>query len=225
MCNLVKCAVVSLCWLYVSDEIHAQVKQPAPTVQVVPQSPYQQTPWFSDPTIRKQLNLTDPQFTHLNKAYGEAWTRYNTGVGQLGKLSDQERTERMRALGMTMNQDMAKALPNTITPEQAKRYHQLYMQYRGPEVFSDPQVQRELQLTDEQRTRLQKYQTEYQQQLNTIYQNAPKNPQDAAKQYMELRRSAGEQYNTILNQAQQRMWQQMTGEPFQFQQNFPLASK
>src|SRR5437879_1747518 len=39
-----------------------------------------QTPWFSNPTARTQVNLTDAQFNALSTAYGQAWTKFQTGL-------------------------------------------------------------------------------------------------------------------------------------------------
>jgi hypothetical protein len=133
-----------------------------------------QTPWFSNPQIRAQIGLNEQAFTQLNTAYGQAYTKYNSGVSTLGNnLTPEQRIQRMQDLQNRFYKDFTPAVHNSITdPTQLTRYNQLYLQFQGYGAFNDPQVQQKLNLTPQQMQQLQQQAQQYNQQVNTLQQNA-----------------------------------------------------
>ncbi|HWY85601.1 MAG TPA: hypothetical protein VNX28_02700 [Gemmataceae bacterium] len=180
-----------------------------------------QTPWFSNPQIRAHIGLNEQAFNQLNTSYGQAYTKYNSGVSTLGNnFTPEQRMQRMQDLQNKFNQDFNQSIQTSITdPMQRTRYNQLYLQYQGYGAFNDPQVQQKLNLTAAQQQQLQQYAQQYNQQLHTLQQNTQTNPQLANQQFNDLRQKSMQNLNSILNAQQQQTWRQLTGEPYNFQWN------
>jgi len=175
-----------------------------------------QTPWFSNQGVREQLKISPEQYQKLEKSYADYYGRLRTGYTGLDKLSDKERSQKMNELTSTFNTDMMKSSADILTPEQRTRFNQLYTQYRGYDALNDPDIQRKLKMTDEQREQLRKYSTQYNEQMTAVYKDAGSNREAAMKRYDALRRQSGERINTLLNDEQRRAWRDITGEPYTF---------
>jgi len=184
-------------------------------------TPYSQTPWFSNQDIRQQLKLNDEQFNRLNKSYGESWNRYQQQLGELGKnLTDQQRSERMRNLERNFYNDFTSSTNQVFTdPAQRQRYNQLYWQYMGYNAFQDPTIQQKLNLTDEQRQKLEQYSRDWQRQMSDFNRSYQTDREGTTKRFNEARRQAMDRLNNILTKQQQQTWQQMVGDPYNFQPN------
>jgi len=178
-----------------------------------------QTPWFSDQSIRKQLNLDSDRYNQLNKAYGQAYSTYQKGVNQLGNnLSDTDRIQRMQELESGFYKSFSSAAGEAFTdPAQKQRFNELYLQYRGYGAFSDPMVQEKLNLTPEQRQKLSQLNQEWSTQMNDLNRTYQTDREGATKKFGTTRKQYDERLNSILNQQQQQTWHQMTGESANFQ--------
>jgi hypothetical protein len=187
------------------------------TTQTVPGG-INQTPWFDNPQLRRYLQLNDNQYNGLNKAYQDAWTRYNQGVSGLDKnLPEAQRQQQMRNLQQNFYKDYSTASGQALTdPAQRQRFEQLGWQYRGFGAFSDPNVASKLQLSQDQLNKLNQYHQDWTNQmgkLGGVYQN---NPQQANEQFSKMLGEHANQLNSVLTPQQQAMWGQMAGNPYPF---------
>ena len=181
---------------------------------------YGQTPWFSNPQIRQQFNLTDQQYNQLNKGYGESYNRYQQGLNGLGKdLTPAERSQRMANLQQGFYKDFSGNTNSVLQAEQQQRYNQLYTQYQGYNSFTNPAVQTKLNLTAEQRVTLNQYQQDWHNQMNALGQGYQPDNVAATSKYNELRKQSADRMNAVLTPDQRAAWQQMTGQPY----NFPAS--
>jgi hypothetical protein len=193
--------------------------QPNPGQQGVYSSGMSQTPWFSNQDIRQHFKLTDQQFNQLNQTYGEHYGIYQQGVNKFGKdLNPEQRFEKMQELQQRFNKDFSATANNVFTdPQQRQRYNQVYLQYQGYNAFSDPSVQEKLNLTPEQRQQIAQYGQDWDKRMNDLGRTYQTDREGSTKQFNEMRTQSGERLNTVLTPEQQKSWQQMTGEPYQFQ--------
>jgi hypothetical protein len=175
------------------------------------------SPWFSGAGIRNQLNLNNQQFNQLNEAYQQSFNRFRTGVEQLNKLDAAQRAQRLAELSQTFQQDFTGTAQGILNPQQLERYNQLFLQYRGLDALNDPTIQKRLNLTDEQRTKLREFSSLRLEDLTTDNLN---NRAAALKRYNDLRARQADQLQSLLNAQQMQSWRQMIGQPFTFQ---PLA--
>jgi hypothetical protein len=183
-------------------------------------SPLSQTPWFSNPAVQKQLNINGEQYNQLNKAYGQAWNNYQTGVKQLGantNLSAAERARRMEELEGNFHKNFATGA-NEFLNNQAfrQRFDQLSWQYRAYGAFNDPAVQEKLGLNSDQLQKLNQYNRQWTNQMHDINGTFSRDPTTASKQFTAMRKQYDERVNSALNKQQQLNWQRMIGEPYNF---------
>jgi len=196
-------------------------RQPGTTQQGGNFGGMNQTPWFGNQDIRQNLKLNNDQFNQLNRAYSNAWNRYQQGITALdSNLTDQQRQQRMQAMQQEFGKNFSTAANDIFTsPEQRQRFEQLGMQFRGFGAFSDPMVQQKLNLTAEQRQKLNQLNQDWQRQMDTLNQKFQTDPKAVTTQFNDMRKQFDTRLNSVLSQEQQQSWRQMTGDPFNFQPN------
>lgn len=188
-----------------------------------PQSGYHggvgQTPWFANQDVRQQFKLTDQQFNQMNKSYTDAYGQYQKGMSGLGTdLTPAQRAQQTRDLQQGFNTSFSKSTNDVFTdPQQRTRYNQLYMQYQGYDAFNNPMIQEKLNLTAEQRQTLGQNGQKWHSQMNDLGRNYQTDSEGTTKKFNDMRKQYGEQLNTVLTPEQQKSWQQMIGEPYNFQ--------
>lgn len=186
--------------------------------QIGAYSSIDQTPWFSNPTIRQQLQLNDDQFNQLNNAYTQSWNRYNQGVTGLDKsLAENERLQRQQELSGSFNKDFSTSIDGLLTDKAARqRYNQMDWQYRGYGAFNDPFVQTQLNLNDEQRQKFNKYHNEWNQQLNSWQRDFANDRDGVNSRFGNARKEWQNRIDSTLTPDQRTMWKDMMGKPVDF---------
>jgi len=177
-----------------------------------------QQPWFNPRVIRQQLNLNDDQYNQLNRSYAEYWNRYNQGMSQLGRdLNEQQRMQRLRELEGNFQRDFSTSTNRVLTDAQQRdRFNQLYLQYQGYGAFNDPRIQQSLNLTPQQRQRLNELNTEWNIQMGRLDGEFRTGDNGVSNRMRNLREQFNQRFNAILNDEQRQTWQGMAGEPFDF---------
>jgi len=179
-----------------------------------------QTPWFSDQSIQKQLNLKNEQSGQLNKAYSQAWNNYQSGLKELNSKSDlsaEDRAKRTRELESNFYKSFSTSAEDALSdPALRQRFNQMSWQYRGYGAFNDPMIQEKLNLTPEQRQKLNQYNQEWTTQMNELNGAFSKDQNAANKQYTEMHRQFDERLKSVLNEQQLSTYRQLTGEPYNF---------
>jgi hypothetical protein len=173
-----------------------------------------QTPFFTDPGVRQQLNLNENQFNALNRSYQDAFRRYNDGLrGLNSSLTEQQRMRQMQQLQRQFRDDFGRSLDTTLTNPQARtRFDQLNRQFIGFNAFNDQAIQQQLNLTPQQRQQLQRLAGDWRRQLRTGRGNAGLT-QD---QWARMSSQYWDQLNSVLTPQQQQTWTQLTGQRFAF---------
>src|SRR4051812_21623468 len=75
-----------------------------------------QQPWYSNQAVRQQLKINDDQFNRLNKAWGQYWTHYNTEMGRINDVPENQRYPKMSQYYQTFNKDFNTAANEVLTP-------------------------------------------------------------------------------------------------------------
>jgi hypothetical protein len=213
------------------------------------------TPFFSDPGVRQQLNLNDTQFNNVNRAYLNAFNRYNQSVQGLGALNPntnainsrreqlqdfrsrinnpnlnnnpnatagttnaaEQRARQLQAFENRFNSDFSPMVDQTFTdPRLRRRYDQLYRQYLGFNNFNDPTIQRQLNLTTEQRQQLRQLTSDWRRQMMDWRRGLRADDPAAQQQWMQFRNQYNDQLNAILTPQQQQLWLSLMGQPYEF---------
>jgi hypothetical protein len=173
-----------------------------------------QTPFFTDPGARRQLNLNDNQFNTLNRAYQNAFTRYNQSLNGLNSsLTEQQRQAQMQQLATQFNTDLNRSVDTALTdPAMRLRFDQLNRQFMGFNAFNDPAIQGQLNLTPQQQEQLRLLAAQWQQQLGQFGNGTDVDP----NQWNQMSSQYWEQLNAVLTPQQQQTWAQLVGQRFNF---------
>ncbi len=179
-----------------------------------------QTPFFTDRGVRRQLNMNNNQFNTLNRAYQNAYARYNQAIKNLNpNLTEQQRMQQMQKLQMQFNQELSGNVNSTFTnPQLLARYNQLNRQFMGFNAFNDPTVKRQLNLTPDQERQLRALSMTWRQRLQQLRRGAGNNLSAVnMDQWNQLWSQYANQLNTVLTPQQQQIWNQQIGQPYVFQ--------
>ncbi len=115
-----------------------------------------------------------------------------------------------------------KAVLEGLRPEQALRLKQIAWQEGGASAFSDPELLRALEITDEQKQTIRAIQDEARRALLTGHRPGP-HPEDW-KRAADSWRKARDRVLDLLTDEQKTLWQDLIGEPFKGEIRLPFPS-
>lgn len=193
-------------------------------VQPAQPSPYPQ-PLYRMPDVGKSLNLTDDQVKQLNALTDKVQGTYANQYEKLGTVPEADRFARRYELERKYMNDWTTGAREVFKDNQLNRYRQLQYQYGGFGTLTDPEVQKRLALTEEQRKALRDSVDWSAQQMNDIYRQGASDRQRAAQLYQEYQKQYQGRFNKYLTPEQQKTWRDMTGEPYTFQPVYPVPQR
>jgi len=164
------------------------------------------------PDVQRELNLTEQQKTQIRQMQEAMRTAWQ----EMRNLPPQERRQKMEEL--RQKNDPTKVLNET----QKKRLRELELQAMGPMAFLQTEVADALNLTQEQRSRLQGIVMQQMQQLREQFQSGGFGQGQGAQNFQQIREQMEKQMLEVLTPAQRQQWQQMQGKPFQFEGGRPM---
>jgi serine/threonine protein kinase len=130
-------------------------------------------------------------------ALGRMQQRWWRAFAELGTLEPAKREARRKALVREQETEVAQLL----TPAQLQRFKQVGIQLLGPAAFSDSEVVKTLQLTPEQRQKIQPIQNEPEHGPGPTF-------------WEETRKRKMERILVLLSPQQRQKWQELVGKPF-----------
>jgi hypothetical protein len=174
-----------------------------------------QRPFFSDPGVQRQLNMNRQQFNALNRAYQDAYGRYSQNLrGLNANLTEQQRLAAMQQFENQFRTDFGRTLDTSFRdPRYRTRYDQLNRQYMGFSSFNDPAIQRQLNLTPQQRLQVQRMTNDWRNQLQQARRNGTQLTQ---QQWEQMWTQNWDQLNGVFTPEQQQTWSQLTGQRYAF---------
>ncbi len=140
---------------------------------------------------------------------------------QISKLEEVERTIREK-----MAEETLKALKGVLKDDQMKRFQQIELQLaaqtRGPEVFSQANVVKELKVTNEQKDKFKTLADDLQKETRQVLGGGGGgfNP-EAREKLAGLRKEAMEKATSVLTADQKKTWKDMTGAAFELRRGRP----
>jgi hypothetical protein len=118
-----------------------------------------------------------------------------------------------------LREAVQKGLAEVLLAPQTKRLKQLEFQQRGSSAFMDPQIAKELEITQEQRAAILKHMQSLGQRWAAAFQAAKGNQQEIQKKLGELQRSIAADCVKELTAKQQEKWRELAGPAYAG--NFP----
>lgn len=176
-----------------------------------------------NPDVVQELKLSNEQIAKTKDVLQNVMGTAQEKVAALKDVPVEERVEKMRELARAMNAEVHKSLKDVWNAEQQKRLKQLELQDRGLDAFSDPEVEKALNLTAEQKEKIKTIGEDADKEFNSIRQNAKGNREEAMTKVQTLRKETNEKATAVLTDAQKKTWKEMTGVPFEFKLRRPGA--
>jgi hypothetical protein len=181
------------------------------------------------PGVQQEIKLGDEQKGKLNAAMKKATADHADESKKLKGEQDaytQQIQKFTTKLGEEAEQELAKAVPTLLTADQQKQLRQiglrLSVQMHGFTAFADPEVQKELKLTDAQKKEANAAVEQYFKDLQTVQQNVFKEAGENVDKFNELMRSRRgaldketlEKLTGKLSAEQKKAWQELRDNPF-----------
>lgn len=204
----------ALLTLLLATNLTAQQNQPTPATPPYPPSVYRMN------GVGKALDLTPDQFNRLDKMTTDSQARFAQEFQKLGTLPINERLQATRALQQRYQADWNKAARDVFNENQFNRYQQLRYQQGGFETLNDPEVQKRLNLSNQQMRDLIDATAWARMQQAELLRLNPTERDRVNRAYTDYQRELQTRFQRFLTPEQMRTWREMTGEPFQFQPNF-----
>ncbi|GBC90668.1 MAG: hypothetical protein N2045_10225 [Fimbriimonadales bacterium] len=157
------------------------------------------------PDVQRELNLTEQQKAKIN----EMQQAMRVAMQELRNLPPDQRRQRMEEIRQKND-------PTTVlTDAQKKRLRELELQWQGPMALMNPEIAREVGLTQEQQSKIQGILQEQFQAMRERFQQGGGQPDPQA--FEKARQELENKILAVLTPAQREKWNQMLGKPFQFE--------
>lgn len=204
----------------------AQVQKPVtprPTTQ--PQVPTN-TPVFPKPIyqlegVNRNLNLTQRQIDQLNDMNNRIQKDYTTRYDRISAIPENQRAARLQELDRQYRNEWMTGARDVFNENQLNRYRQLQYQNDRFNAFNDPDVQKRLNLTEDQRRQLREQIEWNDVQMRNWRDQAQTDRVKAQQLYQEYQRQYNERFNKFLTPDQQKTFREMVGEPYEFKPLYP----
>jgi hypothetical protein len=164
--------------------------------------------------VQKDLKLDQDQIDKVKKVAADMGEKMRSEMSGLRDLSPEERREKMQEVGKKMTEDTMKALADVLKPEQMDRLKQIQLQRRGPQAFTDAEVQKSLNLTDEQKEKIKTINEDLTKEMGDLRGGGRGNPQ-AGEKMAAVRKEATDKIMAVLTDPQKETWKTMTGKPIE----------
>src|SRR5437773_954973 len=175
--------------------------------------------------VQQELKLDKDQVEKVKAAVNKVREQHSADRAKLQDLSQEERHERSTAINQAVSAETMQALADVLKPEQIKRFKQIDLQRRGAEAFTEPAVQKALQLTGAQQEKITTIAADAAQQRRELFQGAGNQGQgganrggeEAQQKLTALRKATVEKVAAVLTDEQKQTWKGMIGQPFEVQ--------
>jgi Spy/CpxP family protein refolding chaperone len=186
----------------------------APALAQPPGGGFRGGPGFllTNPGVQKELKLTDEQVTKVREALAKVREDHRDDLEKL-RDPDLPREDRGKLI-QKLNEANTKALAGVLNADQAKRLQQITLQVQGVQAFNDPEVQKRVKLTDDQKDKLQKIGQGSREKMRELFQESG-DMQEVMKKMNELRKEVLTKAAGVLTDEQKKTWKEMTGAPFE----------
>ena len=162
--------------------------------------------YLNQKSVQEELKLSDEQVKKLK----ELSDKQREAFQGLRDLSQEERRTKMQESAKATQ----KAIGEILNDKQQKRLKQIELQQQGGRALANEDVAKTLNLTDEQKKKVQTILTEGRPAAGGGGGQRGQLDEEARKKMEEARKARNEKILGVLNDEQKAKWKEMTGEPF-----------
>jgi len=171
---------------------------------------------LANPDVAKEIKLTEEQQAKVKEVGTQVRDKFKDEFSKLKDLGQDERRQKFTEIGKKMSEETQKALAGVLNADQTKRLKQLELQAQGVRAFSDAEVVKALNISEDQAAKIKTIGEDAQKEMGEIFKNAQGNFQEAFKKIGEMRKTTLEKATNVLNDTQKKAWKDLTGAPFEF---------
>jgi hypothetical protein len=174
---------------------------------------------ISNESVQKELKLTPDQVEKATAAARSVQEKHPLDFQSLQDLSPEERREKMMARTKTVDEETVKELKGILSADQIKRLKQIELYNQGANAFNNPDVQKALNLTNDQKEKIKTIAADAQEEMRGLRGQGGQGGDRAEmqKKMAEFRKHTMEKVIAVLDNNQKDKWKEMTGTPFEVQ--------
>jgi Spy/CpxP family protein refolding chaperone len=183
---------------------------------------------LSNKGVRKEIKLTDEQYSKVHKIIKEVHDKYQPQLSKAQADGDKVTFVKLLADSTQETRERVnKALPDILSMEQAKRLKQIRIQVNGLISLNKPEVQKELMLTDKQKDEIKGIGDNLKSDIAGVVKDAAGSSSQrllekarkataAVGKIKTLNEEATQKALAKLTEEQKKTWHEMTGDKFDF---------
>lgn len=162
------------------------------------------------PDVKKELKISDEQTGKLKEALEKVAAKYKDDFAKWAKK--QPSMEEQQKVMKGLHTDSFEAIRGVLDAKQLKRFRQIEWQLSGSGALLDPEMQKELKLTDEQKKKLDSIIAD----MNKKFQEMFKNQETSREKYEAVGKETEGKLNGVLTEEQQKNYKELKGPKFEF---------
>jgi Spy/CpxP family protein refolding chaperone len=177
-------------------------------------------------SVQKELKLTDDQIKKVKEITQSVRDKHKEELDALGKQGPQADREKRQELFRTIREETNKALVDVLKPEQSKRFKEITLKQRGAQAFNDEEVQKTLNLTDEQKDKIKTINEDASKEMRELFPRRggaggggarpdPAAFEEMRKKMAALNKETMEKATAVLTDDQKKAWKDLVGAPFE----------
>ena len=196
---------------------------PAERSQEVPAEPGRQLAEMLGPPflvfrdkVQEELKLSDEQKKKLDIRLQATVQDAMQFFQKLVDKEPEEREKELHAYREKAQENLTAFLQGLLQEEQSKRLRQVMLQRdRLFALLGNPEVAKELEITDEQRHQFVEVAREFQKKFEPLIKEAHEggNPQEIGPKIRKIRKEQEERIEALLSDAQKKRWKELLGKP------------
>jgi hypothetical protein len=161
--------------------------------------------------VQEELAISDDQKAAIQKLW-EAAQRVE-GKRRFGPPRTDAEREKVQREVQERDEKHREDLSKILSPAQMERFDEIRLQAEGIGTVLDPDVASKLNLTDDQKSKIQTIWFEWADKTRKASAGSQTDVQGRSKQLSEFGKEAETKMMAILTDAQRKQWEDMTGQP------------
>jgi hypothetical protein len=179
-------------------------------------------PLIQQPEVQKELNLGKEQIQKIDQFVRGVREKQQQELQELRNLPPSERRRKQADLAGKVTQEIQRRLTEVLKPKQARRLEQIRRQQQGLRAFEDPEVEKALHLTGEQKNRLKTINADAAREARMLFRSGtPSSFQETMTKIETIGHQAVAKAVALLTDEQKKIWQELTGKPFELHSEQP----
>ncbi len=171
-------------------------------------------------SVQEELKLTKEQIDKSKALAEEVRKTHDEDFKKIREMSDEDRRDLMKKV----NDETMKGLAGILKEDQLKRYKQIQLQQQsrmGPNVLLNPDVEKELKLTDDQKSKIKTIAEDTQKEARALREGGGQPGPETFQKMQAISKEGMEKASATLTDDQKKTWKSLTGEPFEMKFDGP----